>query len=45
MFIDCMYIVYKVEFEFVFKEIEIFNECIMIFGLFNWVKYSIEEKK
>lgn len=45
MFIDCMYIVYKAEFELAPKEIETFNERTMIFGLFNWAKYSTEEKK
>lgn len=45
MFIDCMYIVYKAEFELAPKEIETFNERTMFFGLFNWAKYSTEEKK
>lgn len=45
MFLDCIYIVYEAEFELAPEEIETLKEHSMLCGLFNWVKYSTEEKK
>lgn len=42
--IDCIYVIYKAEFELAPEEIESSKDHSLLFGLFKWESYSTEEK-